>query len=247
MHDLLLNELVVYSPSFSKRRYGSTIPSGDGGYVVVDGYSYDYYIGCGVGGNMSFEQEFLSQRQDLNGLLFDGTIDYYPLVSNHVYFVPKNIADHNTLRLTNLNNETKNHRDIFMRVDIEGHEWKWIKSFENFHHIKQFTIEAHGLFDNSYTFDWKCISGHVYADVIDGLKKMNETHYLVHFHSNTSAEYANINGKELPTVVELTYIRKSDCFVDGFNKTPLPIDGLDYRNGYDRQDLTFDSYPFVQQ
>lgn len=247
MHSEILDQLVVYSPKNQKIRYGSTVPSGDGGYVVVDCYEYDYYIGCGVGGNCSFEAGFLSSRPNINGLIFDGTIKYYPIFSNHVYFVPKNIADHNTSYLTNLNNECYIHNDIFLKMDIEGHEWNWIKSFQEFDGIKQMTIEVHGLFRDPKTFDWTTISNHSYQDILDGLKKINETHYLVHFHSNTSAEYALVDGKELPTVAELTYIRRRDCEIVGLNTTPLPIDGLDYRNGYERHDLSFASYPFCSK
>jgi len=129
-------------------------------------------------------------------------------------------------------------------MDIEGHEWKWLKSFKNLDKVKQIVVEVHGLFHNPHTYDWTKHSNYDYQDVIDGLKKINETHYLVHFHCNNSAEYANLDGKELPTVGELTYIRKRDCLIDGLNKTVLPIDGLDFANGADRHDLKLLEYPF---
>ena len=240
----ILNELVVYNPVNSKRRFGSTIPTGDGGYVVIDGYTYDHYIGCGVGGNVSFDFEFLTPQPNLTGLIFDGSINFYPRFPSHVYFVHKNIGNMNTGETTNLNNETKAFKNIFMKIDIEGHEWKWIRSFNNFANIKQFVIEVHGLFPDPATWDWAGKTGFDSDDVYEGLKKINETHHLVHFHSNTSAEYAKIDGKEMPTVGELTYIRKEDCAIDGLNRIPLPITGLDFVNGYDRHDLSFTEYPF---
>lgn len=243
----VLDELVVYSPVNPKRRFGSSVPTGDGGYVVVDGYQYDHYIGGGVGGNTSFDVEFLSTQPNMTGLVFDGCINFYPHFPSHVYFVHRNISDDNTAATTNLNHETRNFNDIFMKMDIEGHEWKWIRAFQNFSRIKQFVIEIHGLFPNPHTWDWGGKIGFHVEDIYEGLKKINQTHHLVHFHSNTSAEYALVDGKEMPTVAELTYIRKADCEISGLNKTPLPITGLDFVNGYDRHDLQFTEYPFCSQ
>lgn len=248
MYKEILDELVVYSPINPKRRFGSSVPTGDGGYVVVDGYDYDYYIGCGVGGNASFDFEFLQNRPNMTGLVFDGSINFYPRFPSHVYFVHRNIGVSNTQQTTNLNNETKQHKNIFMKMDIEGHEWKWIRSFENFSNIKQFVIEIHGLFPDLDNYNgWGNDVGFDSEDVYEAMKKINQTHYLIHFHSNTSAEYTKVDGKEMPTVAELTYIRKEDCAIHGLNKTPLPIHGLDFVNGYDRPDLSFTEYPFCSQ
>jgi hypothetical protein len=244
MHSKILNELVVYNPVNRKRRYGSSVPTGDGGYVVVDGYEYDHYIGCGVGGNASFDIEFLQPRPNMTGLIFDASINFYPRFPSHVYFVHRNIGSANTHQTTTLNNETSSYKNIFMKMDIEGHEWKWVKSFENLSNIKQFVMEIHGLFPDPSTWNWGKTVGFDSEDVYEGLKKINQTHYLIHFHSNTSAEYTKIDGKEMPTVAELTYIRKEDCAIDGLNRTPLPITGLDFVNGYDRPDLSFTEYPF---
>lgn len=258
----ILNELVVYAPCNSKRRFGS-VPTepywvGDGGYVVVDGYTYDQYLGCGVGTNPSFDFQFLETQLNINGLVFDGNISYYPRFPNGVDYVRKNITSTNTSETTNLNNETENFKNIFMKMDIDGYEWNWIKSFNNFRKIKQFVLEVHGLFPEQRegAWDWAADSGFDYVDVCLGLKKINQTHHLVHFHSNDCAWYTEIDGTEMPTVAELTFIRKEDCGIEGLNKIPFPIDGLDFRNSgidphthitkatYERQVLCFSDYPF---
>ena len=114
----ILNELVVYAPCNSKRRFGS-VPTepywvGDGGYVVVDGYTYDQYLGCGVGTNPSFDFQFLETQPNINGLVFDGNISYCPRFPNGVNYVKKNITSANTSETTNLNSETENFKNIFM-------------------------------------------------------------------------------------------------------------------------------------
>ena len=234
----ILDCLKLYNPSNCKKRYGN---AGDGGYVVVDGYEYDCYFSCGIGNDASFDNSFASNHPGISGLLFDGCISSLPFIaSKDMMFVSKNISFIDTENTTSLNLETISYSNIFLKMDIESHEWKWIKHFSNFHKIKQFVIEVHGLFDPS----WIEIGQYEYDDIFESLDKINQTHHLVHFHSNSAAEYRIVDGIELPTVAELTYIRKHDCQIIGFNKTPLPILDLDCKNTSYRHDLSFTKYPF---
>lgn len=233
-----IENLMLYEPSNLKTRYGN---HGDGGYVLVEDYQYDYYLGCGIGYDLSFERDFLNKNKNINGSLYDGTINYTVNISNNILYYKKNISSNNTEETTNLNLETENYKNIFLKMDIEASEWNWIKSFDNFNRIKQFVIEIHGLFDER----WIKYGNYSYEDLINGLKKINKTHYLVHFHSNSGAEYISYKDKKYPTVAELTYIRKNDSNINGLNKKILPIKDLDYKNSFDREDLEFDFYPFV--
>lgn len=247
MHtDDLLNELLVYQPKNSKKRFGT---KGDGGYVVVDNYKYDYYIGCGVGYDTSFDQDFLNEHKSIFGLVFDGNINYIPNFLNKINYVKKNIGIINDNTTSTLNFETEEYQNIFLKMDIDGNEWNWINCFQNMDNVKQLVIEVHDLFFQDFCkkSSWNESAQFNGLDVYSALKKLNKTHYLVHFHSNSCAEYSIIKNKEMPTVAELTYIRKKDSDILGFNETELPIDGLDYVNGYDRKDLVFDYYPFCQK
>lgn len=236
----LLSQLVVYEPRNTKIRLGSF---GDGGYVIVDGYDYDFYIGCGVGGNIKFDCDFIDKHQNINGVAFDGTINHAPPFPNKISFVRKNIGTSKNENETDLMDETANYNDIFIKMDIEGHEWKWINAFNNLSKIKQLVLEVHGLFDTNPD-GWMSIGNYKYQEMIDAIAKLNTTHHLVHFHSNDAAEYKVVDGFDVPTVGELTFIRKTDCEINGFNKTKLPIEGLDCVNGNDRPPLSFSYYPF---
>lgn len=233
-----INSLVVFQPSNAKTRLGN---NGDGGYVIIDGYNYDYYVGCGLGWNPSFDFNFINNNPNIKGLVFDGTISYNPKFTDNVTFVHKNISDTNTNITTNLQEELEPYDNIFMKMDIEGHEWKWINAFKNLNKIKQLVIEAHGFFDT----DWPKIANYEYKELVKALKKLNETHYLVHFHSNNGANYHLIEGKQFPSVGELTFIRKKDSSIFGLNTQIFPINDLDFCNGSpDRPDLTLNFYPF---
>jgi hypothetical protein len=246
MNDIL-DALVVYNPKNNKIRLGSSgNGNGDGGYVIIDGYEYDYYIGCGIGYSTQFDFEFSQKYPNITGLAFDGEIKHYPNLPSNIKFISKNISTNNTNHETNLNHEMQNFNNIFMKMDIEAHEWNWIKSFNHFDKIKQFVIEIHGLFDGD-TSDgsWSNIGKYKPEDIKSCLEIINQTHHLIHFHANDNGKYEFFDGKEFPTVAELTYIRKKDCLIEGLNKTPFPITGLDYSNGRERHILELSKYPFT--
>ena len=239
--NLLLKTLELYNPKNNKKRFGHR---GDGGYVIIDGYDYDHYFVCGVGNDVSFEVDFFGNVSSLFGTAFDGTIAHIPTFPKNINFIHKNISPQNTNKTTNLEEEIEPHQNTFVKMDIEGHEIKWINHFKYMNKIKQLVIEIHGLFDLD---GWTTLANYEYHELESAMLKLNETHYLVHFHSNNNAEYKTINEKQFPTVAELTFIRKKDSEVCGFNKTTLPINGLDFKNGNgNREDLIFNSYPFVQ-
>jgi hypothetical protein len=57
---------------------------------------------------------------------------------------------------------------------------------------------------------------------IEMLKKLSNTHYLVHFHQNTSIGFTNYKGVEIPVLFECTYVRKDLLQNVSFNKDILP-------------------------
>jgi hypothetical protein len=236
----LLNQLLVYNPQNKKIHLGS---HGDGGYVLIDGYEYDFYITCGIETNVSFDKDFCIYKPNINGLAFDGTVNKPSDLPNNIIFYKKNISNVCTENTTDLNQETNNYENIFLKMDIEGHEWRWIKNFKNFNKCKQIILESHGYFDES----WTKIGNYNYEEIEEALKKLNETHYLVHFHGNNCGGIENINGILYPTVGEMTFIRKSDCIINGINKNELPIDGIDFKNNKNIPDMFINMWPFVSK
>jgi hypothetical protein len=233
----ILDELIVYSPINQKFHFGC---NGDGGYVIIDGYDYDYFISCGIENNVTFENDFCNYKNYISGLAFDGTVNRPSNLSNNIDFLKINISCENTDNTTNLNEETKNYKNIFIKMDIESHEWKWLKSFNNLNNCKQIILEVHGLFDER----WQKLGKYEYEDILLGLEKINKTHFLVHFHGNNCADTIELNSILYPSVGELTFIRKNDCLIDGFNKLPLPSN-LDYSNNSKEKDIDLNFWPFV--
>ena len=214
----------------------------DGGYVIgeIDGIDgiYDCYISAGVSNEESFSRDFIVKYNMTknNSFAFDGTIDSYPYIyTEEITFFKKNIASSNSSNTSNLKEFSEKYRNIFLKMDIEGHEYEWIEVMtkNEMKKFKQIVIEVHFIAENNIiTKSTKC------------LQKLTETHYLIHAHANN---YSSVD-KGLPQVVELTYINKN-CFesIPRLNILKFPIQTLDFPNNPMLPDIPLDFFPFCKE
>lgn len=223
----------------NKRRLGNPH---DGGYVIceLEG-DYDCYISCGVANEASFDRDFLNLYKNIgknNSFAFDGTIKDYPWeYTKDITFIKKNISNLNDNNHTNLDNLINKYDKIFLSIDIEGGEYPWLLSLpqDKLQKFKQICIEFHGL----SAYMW----GSSLSDKTKCLKKLNQTHYIMHAHGNNHGGIKN----NIPDVLELTYVNKNHLLdIPGKNRTFLPIKGLDYPNNEKKTDYILSSYPFVE-
>lgn len=233
--------LRVYEYS-KKKRYGNLY---DGGYVIAQiPTEYDCYISCGVETDESFSRDFLKDYHIPHDsrFAFDGTINEYPDgFVDDIHFVKKNIGRYNTDTYSNLKIYTKMYSNIFMKMDIEGGEYDWLKSMSETQLKKfgQIVIEFHGIctgesWGTSYSKKMKCI------------QQLLKTHYIVHAHGNNHSPI--VNG--IPDVIELTFVnnkfmRKHIFHTPKLNTYPLPTLDLDYPNKKTINDYSLNHYPFV--
>lgn len=218
-----LELLKVYQPANRKIRLGR---DRDGGYVVVDGYNYDLLLSAGIGGDISFETDFI-QRYNIGGFAFDGNIKGVKC-PDKLTFVNTNVGSYNFKNLTDLKEYAEGYKDIFVKMDIEGAEWDWIPWFD-FNNVRQFVFEGHNCFQDK---------------AITCFEKLNRTHHLVHIHSNNNGHRTvTINNITYPTLLEFTFLRK-DCMVKGLNKDPLPVKGLDFPNVPGFEEYNMNVWPF---
>jgi hypothetical protein len=220
----------------NKKRMGE---NGDGGYIYAELPVYDCYISAGIGNDDSCSKDFIN-KYNLNKedcFAFDGTIDNYPSNgSDKINFIKKNIDGFCDDKHTDLSFLTDKYNDIFLKMDVEGGEFKWLSSisFERLSKFKQMSIEFHGMNDNDYG-----------SDIFTKLKcfeKLTHTHYLIHAHGNNCA---GTRGG-FPDVIELTYVNKK-CFSvpPQLNTIPLPIPNLDYPNNSGIPDINLNFFPFT--
>jgi hypothetical protein len=211
----------------------------DGGYVIaeLDG-EYDCYISAGIGSEESFSRDFIIKYNidKSNSYGFDGTIGGYPYhYTKTIQFEKKNINSFNDDNNTDLVYLIDKYDHIFLKMDIEGGEYKWLSYLTEtqLSKFKQIVIEFHGITDDS----WKCS----YTNKVKCLEKLSKTHYIVHAHGN---KYKKIVNK-IPEVIELTYVNKNYfSSVPQLNTQPLPIPNLDYPN-FGLGDIDLNFYPFT--
>ena len=172
----------------------------DGGYVIADieKPKYDFLISCGISNDISFEKQFLDSHPDISCVAFDGTIDALPEKNPRITFIKKNIGATNSDKTDNLNYYLNTYKNIMLKMDIEGSEHQWIKTVDKkaMENILQIVIEMHYNNDGHNDFE--------------SMKKIAQTHYLIHVHGNNCCGMTTIDGITMPAVVECTYLRKKD-------------------------------------
>ena len=139
-----MDSLTLFESSHSKLRIGK---KNDGGYVIVNlPGKYDLFISGGISNDISFEEHFLNIYPNLKCFAFDGTINNLPKNNDNINFIKKNLGDTNDANTTDLDEYMENNTNIFMKIDIEGHEFKLLPIIiknNKMNNIKQLVIEIH--------------------------------------------------------------------------------------------------------
>jgi hypothetical protein len=217
-------DLTVYTSPYPKIRIGKDY---DGGYVIanIPDIAYSCLISGGISNDISFEEEF-NQRYPTPCYAFDGTINALPKESS-IQFTKKNIGATNDSSTTNLHDLLDSNDTIFVKMDIEGHEFAWLKSLnqEQMDKISQIVIEFHYPFNQ------------------DILNKFSN-HVLIHFHGNNCCGTRYFKGTEIPNVFECTFIHKKYVDKRVENVEPVPS-ALDMRNLPNKPELNLNFPPFV--
>lgn len=231
--------ITCYQSPFPKKRIGKDY---DGGYIIVNvpNIEYSILLGAGICDDISFEEDFVSMYPTIQCNVYDGTIHSLPPSTNNdhsikdkITFVKKNIGPQNDETTTNLHDIINANDNIFLKMDIEGAEIPWISSLNNeqLNRFSQIVMEFHTPFSNTE---------------IDVFNKINQNHYLVHFHANNCCGVRNHRGVNIPNVFECTYLHKKyfNNIVPPLNTDVIPSD-LDMPNDIAKPDIPIDYPPFV--
>ena len=239
-----MEQLVIYDISRQKKRMGKPY---DGGYVVSElPGGYDGIISGGISNDISFEKAFLDQHS-VPCMAFDGTISGLPEQDSRITFFRKNLGNEESETLTNLHGMLEPYSNVFMKIDIEGHEFRLFPTFseEQMKKIKQLVVEIHTPGDiQLYPDYFKGLSDITHVHMFTMLEKINRTHTLVHLHPNNGCKTHWVDGIMMPNVFECTFVRND--FVD--TKQPnmdLIPQSIDMPNIPSQPIILFDHYPFV--
>lgn len=242
-----LDYLIIYNTEYPKIRIGSI---NDGGYVIAENLNYDILISCGIANDITFEDIF-TNKYNIDCLAFDGTINELPHNNNYrIKFIKKNIGSDENDKVTNLKNIIINYKNIFLKMDIESYEFKWLEVLtdDELNKFSQIVIEFHLPFTTYSTLG-------DYASNLDEeiginrkincLKRLANSHYLVHLHANNFCGTMLYNNITVPNAFECTYVRKDLCNTITRNTKSIPDTNLDSVNVTNMNEIYLNGYPYT--
>lgn len=220
--------------------------SNDGGYLVGKSslLSSDNLISFGIYDDWSFEKSFIKNNKNICVTCYDDQLKFIWLVKNALKYL-KNIHKKNNFFIffqklfilidyfivkkkmsfiqkkivsNDLKVFSKNKKNIFLKVDIEGNEYQILKDILDIEsRLTGLVIEFHDI--------------NVHLDELQSFLKQLTYLKLIHIHPNN---YGGIDNKGDPTIIELSFDR--DPIVVSKN-LQLPH-FLDQRNNIRKNDLT---------
>jgi hypothetical protein len=242
-----MDNLTLYNTEYGKVRVGKPY---DGGYSICElPGKYDALISGGISNDISFEQAFLDKYGNMPCIAFDGTVQGLPTADYRITFVQKNLGQYESNNITNLHTTIEPYFDIFMKIDIEGHEFRLFPTFTEYHmkKVKQLVLEVHTPGDiELHPNYFNGLSDVKHSNLISLFANINKTHTLVHVHPNNACATYYVDDVKLPNVFECTFIRNDVVHERTPNKHSLPFP-IDMPNVPSHPVMTFDGYPFVHR
>jgi len=225
----LIQSIKPVTTNFELIRVGG---DNDGGYLVpndLEGITACFSPGVDV--TASFEKDLLGRG--IKSHLADASVDAPPDGLEVASFTKKYLDGVNTEGYMTLSDwmfsNAYSGDDLILQMDIEGAEYVTILSTpsEVLCNFRIMAIEIHGVqnwFNNALAWDIVQTFFH----------KLLQDFHVVHNHPNNNCQFIDVDGFLMPTVFELTFLRKDRSPVTGFC-TEFPH-RLDMPNVLDKPD-----------
>lgn len=181
----------------------------DGGYVMVDDLTrIDAAYSFGINDDVSWDEAIAGRGIEV--YLYDHTIEKLPKENPRFHFFNKGLTGHKkgeqlgTLEEFIAANHHQESRNLLLKMDIEGCEWDVFHqtSSATISQFSQIVLEFHRL--TPFTAEAS------HEQKIKVLTKLAETHQCVHVHANGASVPVWIGGLVLPSLLEVTYVRRAD-------------------------------------
>ena len=171
---------------------------------------------------------FLLQKLSIKKILdIFKYIDYINFFKkNKKHFIKKVVLNKSSKKEISIKNILKNKKNILLKIDIEGDEYKILNAIDkNFDKLNLLIIEFHNIHKN-----------------INKIRKflMKSKLKLIHVHGNN---FAGVNENKDPNVVEMTMLNsKKFKMIKGRSNFKYPVYNLDYKNFKRRNDIELKFY-----
>lgn len=228
-----LPKLHPISTEYSLIRIGS---NNDGGYLVPNCLEdIKAVFSPGVSDVADFEEYFAIKG--IPCFLADYSVKAPPIKHPHIHFEKKYLGVKNKDKFITLDNwvhEKELEGNLLLQIDIEGAEYDVLNhtSDSTLNRFKIIVLELHQL--------ERWADPHKSFKIEKLFKKLLKSFSVVHLHVNNCAPIYTFDKVEIPSVIELTLLRKSDY------KSSKPISNLPHRldsiNCQEYKDLLLPNY-----
>ena len=181
----------------------------DGGYVMLRDFGkIGAAYSLGIEREVSWDRQIASYGVDI--FQYDHTIDGLPEQNDRFHWskigisaTPKPEENLDTLENLIMGNGHENF-NLLLKCDIEGHEYGMLKATPRalLQRFSQIVMEIHGL---------EGLGDINYAkSLYDAFSKLTADHQVIHVHANNHAPFVILGGIPVPSVMELTLVRRAD-------------------------------------
>jgi len=220
----ILFKLKPFYLGYDLIRIGS---NNDGGYLLPD--ILDQIKVCfspGTGNNINFEKDLI--KRGIKTYLADGTINESRMQLKDFNFIKKNISSFEsckTITLENwVNSQNISSNDMLLQMDIESSE------YEVLHSTPEETLKKFKVIIIEFHYIEKISNIYFYQNFNNVLDKLLLNFEICHIHPNNCQGTYSLHGIELPTAIEVTFLRKDLC------KNKVPVTNLPHE--LDQKNIT---------
>jgi hypothetical protein len=206
----------------------------DGGYLVPDDLEgIKYSFSPGVSNIANFEHECL--QRGIVSFLADYSVENPPLALEGCHFLKKFVGAYNNDQFITLEKWVAESLpagfagDMILQMDIEGADYETLLAtpISVLERFRVLVIEFHHFHN---------LDNKEYYNLVNAtIEKINEYFEPVHLHINNYEGVTNVNGVLMPSVIEMTYLRKDR--VKGPRKLSVLPHPLDQPNNPARMDV----------
>tara|TARA_B100000927_G_C16415974_1_gene449284 strand:+ start:254 stop:1063 length:810 start_codon:yes stop_codon:yes gene_type:complete len=179
----------------------------DGGYLIPDIIDkINYCFSAGVGDLSSFEKE-LSEAYNIKSFMADASVDRPPIQNKNFNFIKKYLSSSSDKNLITLSDWlTKSLREIdenlILQMDIESSEYE-VLTFETEKTLSKFSI----MVIEFHKFQNLC--NPIFLKITKSIfEKIYKKFYICHVHPNNFSGLYKFKGLQIPSCLEITFIRK---------------------------------------
>jgi len=190
---------------YGMRRFGSP---NDGGYVHIDDFQgIDTAFSFGIFDNVSWDLEVADRGLTVHQFdhTVDAPVDNDPrLIFNRTRIATTTSGETESIpALLARHDKGRERPNILLKMDIENDEWPVFDALPPaaFGRFSQIVCEMHA-FENFHDLGWRQRTARV-------LKKITDSHALVHVHANNYAGTTHRANVFLPNVLEVTFANRA--------------------------------------